>query len=833
MPSALNLTAMARRGIGMVILALALVSTQARAQEDGADLVARFAKADTQQVWNTSDALIELGEDAFDALREGMRSPTEKTRLGCARALLLQGEEDEATRTLVKLLKSAKDDSIRQQAIDVFVQGEISEIAGTLWDLRTEVLSPATRTKLLWGIIKLSSTYRQRASDELKKLLQAADPATRNGAALALADTGDYETALPYLEALENHPTEEGRRAHLYLQLRMMNKYLVLLTDEDRKKKRNQPRIDDGGNRRRPRLPLVQEAMDLIKQVHNDVEVQGWNEKELESFLEEEAVRGMLRSMDPHSTLLTAKELEAWNYDLNPSYSGIGSYVQMDEEDKTLILTQPMFGGPAWESGVEPGDRVLSVDGWNARGRETQEITNRLKGPAGSTVKIELYRKGWEKTRTFEIVRRQIRIPTVVYGMMPGQVGYVRLTTFGGETDEELGEALDDLQRQGMKSLIFDLRDNSGGYLWAASAIAGKFLEGRKVICYWEGREGVQERRYERASPGGKHYSVPMTVLVNGLSASASEIVSGALRDHERATLIGTRTFGKGSVQRVLKIQTRKDEPFQDSERLDGVWDRGEPYEDTNGNRKYDTGEPYTDTPRKNRRYDPPEKFTDANENGLYDKGEEFVDTNRNNRWDDGEEFVDINQNNIYDPAPKVKMTIARYYLPKGESIHTERDKHGKVQKKGGVLPDVVIKPRRLAAWKVEQLSKIMESGKIDEYIDAEIVPNEKLFSSLTVTDNQETSGYPKFDELFKSLETPLSKDDVRIFLRARLRRSWANHTGRPMIDDFQEDPQLQRAIYEALSKTDTKLESIPEYKLFHGKIPQPEPEEDSDTTKK
>lgn len=157
---------------------------------------------------------------------------------------------------------------------------------------------------------------------------------------------------------------------------------------------------------------IMEEAIDLVTENHNEVEAQGWK-KELRSFLEENAVRGMLRALDPHSTLFTSEELEQWNYDLNPTYSGIGSYVEMDETDQRLILTQPMFGGPAYRAGFEPGDKVIKIDGWEAQGKVVEDITSRLKGPSGSTVDVEIYRKGWRRrARSRSCARRSTSRPS-------------------------------------------------------------------------------------------------------------------------------------------------------------------------------------------------------------------------------------------------------------------------------------------------------------------------------------------------------------------------------------------------------------------------------------
>ncbi len=803
-------------------LMFACLALPSVAQEEKAEaLVTELAKADIPAIWSKSTKLIDLGEDALELLEAGLNSPNENVRLGCARALLLQGEEEDAQRILLDLVKKSSSEQVKRSVIDLFDQAGISEAASELWDLRATIFDPETRIHLLRGVWNLSATYKTRAQAELKKALNSSSPKIVNTAALALADIGDYETALPFLNKIEDEPTEQGRLARIYKQMRFLEFQAI-------KSNSRAGSIDNARND-----SLIDEVKMKIKAIHAEVDLQHWKAKELESHLNEAAARGMLRSMDPHSTLLTGDQLKAWNYDLNPTYSGIGSYVQLDDKDKRLILTQPMFGGPAYKAQIEPGDKVIKIDGWEARGKEVEQITSRLKGPAGTVVKIEIYRKGWEKTRTFEIVRATIRIPTVVYGMLPGDIGFVRVLTFGSRTATEMEDALVDLEGKGMKSLLLDLRNNGGGYLHTARALAGKFLKGKKVVCYWEGRKGVIDRRYERSVPDDNQRDLPLVVLVNGLSASASEIVSGAMRDHGRARLVGERTFGKGTVQRVLPLDSVSDERFNDERRKNGIYDRGERFEDANKNNRYDPGEVFYDTPRKNEKWDEAEKYTDSNKDGKFTPGEDYVDTNKNGQWDDEERYFDRNENGRYDFAPKMKLTIARYYLPSGESINTERKKDGSVKKKGGVLPDVVIKNDRLSGWKIEEISKILETKKLEQYIDEHIVPNQKLFDRLVVTDNRDWKQYPGFEELHKSLNTPLTKDDVRIYLRLRLRRAWANYDGRPMINDYQEDLQLQRAIYESLAQRKQKVSEFKEYGSFADKIPQPVKEEDEDEISK
>ncbi|MCB1282572.1 MAG: HEAT repeat domain-containing protein, partial [Salinibacterium sp.] len=275
LPALSLVTASFRRFVAVLAL-LALTAGGLRGQVEPAALVAELGVADHGAIWSLSDRLAKIGEDAVPALRAGLETERESVVLGSARALMKIGDEEPAEKALLMLIKSARDDALRRLAISVFVQEKISEAAEPLWNLRTEVLSPETRIELMRGIWHLSSTYRQRSANELKQMLESSNDATRNGAALALADIKDYDTALPYLEKLEKEPTAAGERARLYLEMRTLNKYLEMLAMRDGPT--TTPRAAE------PRFPLIDEAMRMIKQAHNEVKVQGWNDKELESY---------------------------------------------------------------------------------------------------------------------------------------------------------------------------------------------------------------------------------------------------------------------------------------------------------------------------------------------------------------------------------------------------------------------------------------------------------------------------------------------------------------------------------------------------------------------
>jgi carboxyl-terminal processing protease len=258
------------------------------------------------------------------------------------------------------------------------------------------------------------------------------------------------------------------------------------------------------------------------------------------------AIPGMLRVLDPHSNFFDPKQYALFKEEQQGKYYGVGMTVQQ-RENQTVVLA-PFVGSPAYKAGIRPGDIIQKVDGKSCDGLTTTEVADMLKGAKGTIVHISLGREGWEKPIEVTVTRDEIPRPGVEYFTMvkPG-IGYVRVSTFNETTDSDLSEALRQLDVSKLDGLIIDLRNNGGGLLNQAVGMADMFLDKNEIVVSHRGRAS-QERRYY-AVRGNQGIEVPVIVLINGQSASASEIVSGAIQDHDRGLIVGEVSFGKGLVQ--------------------------------------------------------------------------------------------------------------------------------------------------------------------------------------------------------------------------------------------------------------------------------------------
>jgi len=263
------------------------------------------------------------------------------------------------------------------------------------------------------------------------------------------------------------------------------------------------------------------------------------------------AIPGMLRELDPHTVFFDKRQFDVQREDQRGKYFGVG--MQVAPRDNHTVVMAPFVGSPAYRAGIRPGDVILKVDGKPCDGLTTPEVADMLKGPKGTTVHIGIGREGNEKMLEFtvtrdEIPRHGVDNPLIV---RPG-IGYVRVAQFNETTDQELAEALDKLDYPSLKGMILDLRNNPGGLLNEGVGVADMFLDKNQLIVSHRGRASAERRYYALKGNGGVR--VPLVVLINGQSASASEIVAGAIQDHDRGLILGETSFGKGLVQTVLTL---------------------------------------------------------------------------------------------------------------------------------------------------------------------------------------------------------------------------------------------------------------------------------------
>ena len=309
--------------------------------------------------------------------------------------------------------------------------------------------------------------------------------------------------------------------------------------------------------------------LELLADVRHEI-INGFVEEPDESKMIESAVRGMIESLnDPYTAFLTPDENDLFDKHMRGVFSGIGAAVDIDLSQDRLIIVTPLEESPAWQAGVMAGDIVLEIDGEDTKGMKITECVERLTGPSGTEVTIKV-RHPTDVEEIVKIIRKRITIQTVKalrrdrnnrWDFMldsEGQVGYVRLTQFTDNTVDDLRGALKDLKAQNARGLILDVRFNPGGLLTAAVAVSNMFLAEGQTIVSIKGR-AVQEKVH-KAEQAPVFPSIPMVILANEASASAAEIVTGALSDNNRAKFVGMRTFGKGSVQQYRLLGDNREQ---------------------------------------------------------------------------------------------------------------------------------------------------------------------------------------------------------------------------------------------------------------------------------
>jgi len=552
-----------RRFTPFVILALLLIVPASLIAEDaqpptaaedaaGADLpvavltnqlFAQLENEKAEDIWEPVNRLVRLsrvgGTAVTERLERGLRSDSQRMQLACARALCQAGSTEQAAPVLCKLLKTGATPELRRLSANAIglttgLAGDdtVSKaIAAALKD-EPDGLTRVSIARALW----LVGPAREGREALLRLLTQAAEKNVRDEAALVLAENGAFRLHEVRLRLLDLYyePTPQGDRARM----------IVRGGEEDFNPTRD-PKMAQGEQ-------LMREIVRTIKNAYPD------DGKANADKLYENAAKGMVGALDPYSQYLDQEEAKSTQEMLQQDYGGIGAYVGL--RNGSFVVTSPIYGSPADRAGLRALDVILEVDG-----HKTSEmldhgginsVISRLKGKPGTAVKVKYFRRSFYKPVEVTIIRESIRVESVFYAMLPGEIGYVRLSRFGERSNAEMQHALDDLaKKQSAKAIVFDLRDNPGGLLRAGVDIADKFLAGGRLVVYSEGNKEFAPRKDYFATGGAEEEALPLVVLVGAGSASASEIVAGALQDHKRATLVGEKTFGKGSVQQIIPLR--------------------------------------------------------------------------------------------------------------------------------------------------------------------------------------------------------------------------------------------------------------------------------------
>jgi len=580
--------------------------------------------------------------------------------------------------------------------------------------------------------------------------LDSSDPQLRNQGVLALARLGVFEAIDGQLESLAALPGEEGRLAEAYLKQQKIQR---IADAQLRSARERSSGLVSSGEVTSVDLVRIEKVIDLIQGAHLE------GEHATRDFLINAALDGMLKSLDRHSSYFSPDIYKKFEQDLEAEYGGIGAYVGNDPEDNLFTITRPIYSGPAYRGGLATDDKIVQIGDWPTIGEEVDDIIKRLKGRPGTEVKLYIWRRGMDpatidrptEEMAVTLTREQIVIPPVHSEYLPGDVGLVELTTFSRVAGEELEKRIVEMRDRGMKALIFDLRNNTGGLLTQAQDVADLFLSKGKTVVSTESRLR-RGRDYETRRDAVIPEDMPVVVLINRFSASAAEIVAGALQDHGRATLIGQRSFGKGSVQNLFRLPGEEDDV----------------YADENRNGRHDNWEPIT---------------------------------------------KDHNGDGVFDYSPRIKLTIERYLLPTGRSIHRELDSEGNIESLGGVDPDMEVRAKRWDQWRLEELLRIQRDRLVRNWLAERFQDNRLAFEQLAMGDNDDTSAYPEFAELHASLNTVLPEQDVRFLVRREVRRLVQDLRGEAFpAGDFQEDLQVQAAVRKLYEDLGEDVNSITAY---------------------
>jgi C-terminal peptidase prc len=754
-------------------------------------LLAKAPEDDVAALWGLSRRMAEAGKAAIPALREALEGAAPGPKLALARALELLGDDTKALEALMGIVADAKAPvPVKVAALKVVEKvGEEPE-GETLSKALDDTLDPTLKMALARTLWFMNAPDKAKAKSVMLDFLKSEDRDRRAEGALALGEIGAAAEARSFLFELRGEPTERGRSAAFLLEL--LNRESVA-----EHAPRN-PTVGAGAS-----WPLLDEMRGILVDKYVDPTLVDLKK------LEDGAAAGLTQALDLHTRYLSPEDNARMLSDLDPTYGGVGAYVHNDPDNgQRFTISRPVWGGPIYRAGLRAGDWIVAIDGEPTQGVALEECVRRLKGPAGSKVVVSIIRPGWTEKQEFTLTRVIISIPTVAHDELPGGIGFLQILHFGENTANEVRDVLDRFAADKMKALVLDLRDNSGGYLETAVHIASELLPEGALVVSERGRETVYPSTTHLSNgPSSVRPPWPMRVLVDGGTASAAEILAGALRHHARGKTVGTQTYGKGSVQMNLELKSRPGEPFEDREREVVLR-----FEDLNGNHRVDPGEPALKRRMKNGRYDPPEKFTDTNGNGVHDAAEDFVDSNGNGAYDEGEPYTDVNRNGRWDPGASLKVTVAKYFLPDGRNLAGKVElKDGKLVRTGGLLPDTETKAENVDFWERHEQQDLSRTGVVKRWVDEQIAKDPALYDRLARSDAKDPASYPGFDAFFKGLTTHLTPEAVRVLVRIRVRESVGDRLGRELVGDVVDDAELRTALGELLPEAGIDPKSVPD----------------------
>lgn len=524
-------------------------------------LLALVAKGSTPEVRRLAAGSIYLApvlaedKETSEALKDALAAEKDDlTRITVARSLWQIGGRGEGKVELARLMRNSPEKGVRDEAALTLAEmgflrpkeewtgrpdeGLFREVFVAVVTLALEPTPRGQRALIL---------YRQTEDGGGRP----ADPKLRRGELLMREVLGHIRRAYPDQER-KLFVLDAGLREHLK-QGPLHEKLRETLRG------RNAAIGDDASvlEHKNGHWTIVDEDQHVYAVRTEDGQLQLYEDRTSLDRLFENASKGLVDGLDPFSQYLDREEVQSTQEMLRQDYGGIGAYVGL--RDRVFTVISPIYNSPADKAGLKSMDAILEVDGVKTdelmdKGGMGKVIT-RLKGPPGSPVKVKFFRRGFLKPMEVTILRDSIKVESIHYAMLEGGIGYIRLTRFGERSTEELDAALAELKKQHMKALVFDMRNNPGGLLRTGVEIADRFLSGNKLIVYSEGLKEFSPRKEFFTTGGDDDEALPMVTLVNSGSASASEIVAGALQDHKRSVLIGEKTYGKGSVQQIIPLR--------------------------------------------------------------------------------------------------------------------------------------------------------------------------------------------------------------------------------------------------------------------------------------